>query len=99
MHCSWIGADEQFPGNTKKDVLRRVRKGSGYQFDCHEEVRIGEHDTEDMLPLLPKVQQVLPVVDENNRLKGVVSTSAIIIEMTGKDQKEIEEIIQNAIDL
>jgi len=41
----------------------------------------------------------LPVVDENNRLKGVVSTSAIIIEMTGKDQKEIEEIIQNAIDL
>jgi len=54
---------------------------------------------EDMLPLLPKVQQALPVVDENNRLKGVVSTSAIIIEMTGKDQKEIEEIIQNAIDL
>ena len=27
---------------------------------------------EDMLPLLPKVQQALPVVDENNRLKGVV---------------------------
>ena len=54
---------------------------------------------EDMLPLFQKVQQALPVVDENNRLKGVVSTSAIIIEMTGKDQKEIEEIIQNAIDL
>ena len=54
---------------------------------------------EDMLPLLPKVRQALPVVDENNCLTGVVSPSAIIIEMTGKDQKEIEEIIQNAIDL
>ena len=37
--------------------------------------------------------------NEENRLVGVVSPSAIIIEMTGKDQKEIEEIIQNAIDL
>jgi glycine betaine/proline transport system ATP-binding protein len=54
---------------------------------------------EDMLPLLPKVRQALPVVNEENRLVGVVSPSAIIIEMTGKDQKEIEEIIQNAIDL
>lgn len=97
-----IGADEQFLGEIRlKDVLR-LRKGVRdiSSIVMKEVPSVLESMTvEDMLPLLPKVQQALPVVDENNRLKGVVSTSAIIIEMTGKDQKEIEEIIQNAIDL
>ena len=54
---------------------------------------------EDMLTLLPKIKQVIPVVSDSNKLLGVVSPSSIIIEMTGKDQKEINQIIQNAIDL
>ena len=98
-----IGADEQFLGEIRlKDVLRLRKEGvRDISSIVMKEVRsvLESMTVEDMLPLLPKVQQALPVVDENNRLKGVVSTSAIIIEMTGKDQKEIEEIIQNAIDL
>ena len=98
-----IGADEQFLGEIRlKDVLRLRKEGARdiSSIVMKEVPSVLESMTvEDMLPLLPKVQQALPVGDENNRLKGVVSTSAIIIEMTGKDQKEIEEIIQNAIDL
>lgn len=98
-----VGADEQFLGEIRlKDVLRLRKEGVRdiSSIVMKEVPSVLESMTvEDMLPLLPKVQQALPVVDENNRLKGVVSTSAIIIEMTGKDQKEIEEIIQNAIDL
>ena len=52
-----------------------------------------------LLTLLPKIKQVIPVVSDSNKLLGVVSPSSIIIEMTGKDQKEINQIIQNAIDL
>lgn len=98
-----IGADEQFLGEIRlKDVLRLRKEGVRdiSSIVMKEVPSVLESMTvEDMLPLLPKVQQALPVVGENNRLKGVVSTSAIIIEMTGKDQREIEEIIQNAIDL
>ena len=98
-----IGTDEQFLGEIRlKDVLRLRKEGARdiSSIVMKEVPSVLESMTvEDMLPLLPKVQQALSVVDENNRLKGVVSTSAIIIEMTGKDQKEIEEIIQNAIDL
>ena len=98
-----IGTDEQFLGEIRlKDVLRLRKEGVRdiSSIVMKEVPSVLESMTvEDMLPLLPKVQQALSVVDENNRLKGVVSTSAIIIEMTGKDQREIEEIIQNAIDL
>ena len=98
-----IGADEQFLGEIRLKYVLRLRKEGVRDISSivmKEVPSVLESMTvEDMLPLLPKVQQALPVVDENNRLKGVVSTSAIIIEMTGKDQREIEEIIQNAIDL
>ena len=98
-----IGTDEQFLGEIRlKDVLRLRKEGARdiSSIVMKEVPSVLESMTvEDMLPLLPKVQQALPVVDENNRLKGVVSTSAKIIEMTGKEHKEIEEIIQNAIDL
>lgn len=98
-----IGNEDQFIGEIQyKDVLRLRKEGSKdvSSIVIKEVPSVLENTTvEDMLPLLPKVRQALPVVDENNCLTGVVSPSAIIIEMTGKDQKEIEEIIQNAIDL
>lgn len=98
-----IGNEDQFIGEIQyKDVLRLRKEGSKdvSSIVIKEVPSVLENTTvEDMLPLLSKVRQALPVVDENNRLTGVVSPSAIIIEMTGKDQKEIEEIIQNAIDL
>lgn len=98
-----IGNEDQFIGEIQyKDLLRLRKEGSKdvSSIVIKEVPSVLENTTvEDMLPLLPKVRQALPVVDENNCLTGVVSPSAIIIEMTGKDQKEIEEIIQNAIDL
>ena len=98
-----IGNDDQFIGEIQyKDVLKLRKEGSkDVSSIVQTEVpSVLENTTvEDMLPVLPKVRQALPVVNEENRLVGVVSPSAIIIEMTGKDQKEIEEIIQNAIDL
>lgn len=98
-----IGNDDQFIGEIQyKDVLKLRKEGSkDVSSIVQKEVPSVLENTkvEDMLPLLPKVRQALPVVNEENRLVGVVSPSAIIIEMTGKDQKEIEEIIQNAIDL
>lgn len=98
-----IGNEDQFIGEIQyKDVLRLRKEDSKdvSSIVLKEVPSVLENTTvEDMLPLLPKVRQALPVVDENNCLTGVVSPSAIIIEMTGKDQKEIEEIIQNAIDL
>lgn len=98
-----VGPGDQFLGEVLlKDVLKlRREEAKDISTIVRKEVpSVLENTTvEDMLPLLPEVRQALPVVDENNRLKGVVSTSSIIIEMTGKDQKEIEEIIQNAIDL
>lgn len=98
-----IGNDDQFIGEIQyKDVLKLRKEGSkDVSSIVQTEVpSVLENTTvEDMLPLLPKVRQALPVVNEENRLVGVVSPSAIIIEMTGKDQKEIEEIIQNAMDL
>lgn len=98
-----IGNDDQFIGEIHyKDVLN-LRKEGGKDISpiVKKEVPSVLENTivEDMLPLLSKVRQALPVVDENNRLLGVIPPSAIIIEMTGKDEKEIEKIIQNAIDL
>ncbi|WP_417130379.1 quaternary amine ABC transporter ATP-binding protein [Parabacteroides faecis] len=98
-----IGNDDQFIGEIHyKDVLN-LRKEGGKDIGpiIKKEVPSVLENTivEDMLPLLSKVRQALPVVDENNRLLGVIPPSAIIIEMTGKDEKEIEQIIQNAIDL
>ena len=96
-----IGNDDQFIGEIHyKDVLN-LRKEGGKDIGSviKKEVPSVLENTivEDMLPLLSKVRQALPVVDENNRLLGVIPPSAIIIEMTGKDEKEIEEIIQNAM--
>ena len=86
-----IGNDDQFIGEIQyKDVLKLRKEGSkDVSSIVQTEVpSVLENTTvEDMLPLLPKVRQALPVVNEENRLVGVVSPSAIIIEMTGKDQK------------
>ncbi|MFB6317095.1 glycine betaine/L-proline ABC transporter ATP-binding protein [Saccharicrinis sp. FJH54] len=54
---------------------------------------------EDMLPLVTESVHSIPVVDTENHLLGVVTHTSILVEVTGKDKKEIEEIIQNAIDL
>ena len=85
-----------------KDVLA-LRKAGNHDLSSivmKEVPSVLENTTvEDMLPLLPEIRQALPVVNEANQLAGLVSTSSIIIEMTGKDKEEIDQIVQNAIEL
>ncbi|MCI1647549.1 MAG: glycine betaine/L-proline ABC transporter ATP-binding protein [Bacteroides sp.] len=54
---------------------------------------------EDILPLLTNTNSPIWVVNENREFQGVIPLSSLIIEVTGKDKQEINDIIQNAIDL
>lgn len=54
---------------------------------------------DDILPLMTKTNSPIWVVNERREFEGVVPLASLIVEVTGKDKKEINEIIQNAIDL
>ena len=54
---------------------------------------------EDILPLMTRTNSPIWVVNENREFQGVVPLSSLIIEVTGKNKEEINEIIQNAIEL
>ena len=54
---------------------------------------------EDILPLMTKSNSPVWVIDETHEFLGTIPLSSLIIEVTGKDKEEINEIIQNAIDL
>ena len=54
---------------------------------------------EDLLPLITKTNSPIYVVNEERDLKGLVPLSSLVVEMTGKDKNEINELIQNAIEL
>lgn len=54
---------------------------------------------EDILPLMTKTNSPIWVVNEEREFEGVVPLSSLIVEVTGKDKEEINDIIQQAIDL
>lgn len=84
------------------DLLRlRRKKVRSIESIVREDVHSVLSDTilEDILPLMTKTNSPIWVVDENREFQGVVPLSSLIIEVTGKDKEEINEIIQNAIDL
>lgn len=60
---------------------------------------LGDTVVEDMLPLMTQTNSPIWVVNENREFEGVIPLSSLIIEATGKDKEEINEIIQNAIEL
>ena len=55
-----------------------------------------DYTVEQMLPLITNSNLPLPVVDEENKLLGIVLQASIIIESTGIEQKEIHEQITKA---
>ncbi len=55
-----------------------------------------DYTVEQMLPLITNSNLPLPVVDEENKLLGIVLQASIIIESTGIKQKEIHEQITKA---
>lgn len=51
---------------------------------------------EDLLPLLTQTNSPINVVDEQNRLDGIIPLAWLVIEMTGKERSEFNEIIENS---
>lgn len=60
---------------------------------------LGDTVVDDILPLMTKTNSPIWVVNEKREFEGMVPLSSLIIEVTGKDKEEINEIIQNAIEL
>lgn len=54
---------------------------------------------EDILPLMTQTNSPIWVVNEDREFEGVVPLSSLIVEVTGKGKKEINDIIQQAIEL
>ena len=85
-----------------EDVLELRKKGSkSIESAIKSEVpTVLETSTvEEMLPLVREHWTTIPVVNEDSHLRGIVTKTSILVEMTGKNKDEINEIIQNAIDL
>ncbi len=98
-----VDANDILVGEVHLKDLIRLRKEEVRSIESivKQEVHSVLSDTilEDILPLLTKTNSPIWVVDENREFQGTVPLSSLIIEVTGKDKQEINEIIQNAIEL
>lgn len=54
---------------------------------------------EDILPLMTNTNSPIWVVNEDREFEGMVPLSSLIVEVTGKDPEEIDDLIQQAIEL
>jgi len=54
---------------------------------------------EDLLPLLTKTNLPIDVVDKENKLLGIIPLHWLVIQMTGKEENEISELIENSLEL
>jgi glycine betaine/proline transport system ATP-binding protein len=102
-HLPVVRNNRTFLGYVKlEDVLRlKNEEAKTIESIINKNVMSVTPDTtiENMLPLLSKTNLPIPVVNEENHLLGVVSPTSIIAESTGMAKKEINEIIQKAIEL
>ena len=98
-----IDADDKLVGEVRlNDLLKlRSRQEKSIETIVRTEVHSVLEDTvlEDILPLMTKSNSPVWVIDETHEFLGTIPLSSLIIEVTGKDKAEINEIIQNAIDL
>lgn len=98
-----IDADDKLVGEVRLNDLLKLRNKQEKSIETV--VRMEVHsvlcDTvlEDILPLMTKSNSPVWVIDETREFLGTIPLSSLIIEVTGKDKEEINEIIQNAIDL
>lgn len=51
---------------------------------------------EDLLPLMIKTNSPITIVDDNNKVIGLLPLHWLVIEMTGMERTEINEIIENS---
>ena len=101
-----VDAGNILVGEVRLNDLLKLRKEQIRSIDTvvRHEVHSVLSDTilEDILPLMTRTNSpiwVVWVVNENREFQGVVPLSSLIIEVTGKNKEEINEIIQNAIEL
>ena len=98
-----VNPDGILVGEVRLEDLLWLRKEHILNIDSviKKEVHSVLSDTvvEDILPLMTKTNSPIWVVNERREFEGMVPLSSLIIEVTGKDKKEINEIIQNAIKL
>lgn len=98
-----VNPDGILVGEVRLEDLLRLRKEHILHIDpvIKKEVHSVLSDTvvEDILPLMTKTNSPIWVVNEKREFEGMVPLASLIIEVTGKDRKEINEIIQNAIEL
>ena len=98
-----IDADDKLVGEVRLNDLLKLR--SRQEKSIETIVRTEVHSVlegtvlEDILPLMTKSNSPVWVIDETREFLGTIPLSSLIIEVTGKDKEEINEIIQNAIDL
>ena len=93
-----IDADDKLVGEVRLNDLLKLR--SRQEKSIETIVRTEVHSVlEDILPLMTKSNSPVWVIDETHEFLGTIPLSSLIIEVTGKDKEEINEIIQNAIDL
>ena len=98
-----IDADDKLVGEVRLNDLLKLRSKQEKSIETivRTEVHSVLEDTvlEDILPLMTKSNSPVWVIDETREFLGTIPLSSLIIEVTGKDKEEINEIIQNAIDL
>ena len=98
-----IDADDKLVGEVRLNDLLKLRNKQEKSIETV--VRTEVHSVlcvtvlEDILPLMTKSNSPVWVIDETREFLGIIPLSSLIIEVTGKDKEEINEIIQNAIDL
>lgn len=98
-----VDPDGILVGEVRLEDLLRLRKEHILNINpvIRKEVHSVLSDTvvEDILPLMTKTNSPIWVVNEKREFEGMIPLASLIIEVTGKDRKEINEIIQNAIEL
>ncbi|MEG0889579.1 MULTISPECIES: quaternary amine ABC transporter ATP-binding protein [Bacteroides] len=98
-----VDANNVLLGEVRLNDLLQLRKEQTKSIDSvvRHEVHsvLAETVIEDILPLMTKTNSPIWVVNEEREFQGTVPLSSLIIEVTGKDKTEINEIIKNAIDL
>ena len=98
-----VDAGNILTGEVRLNDLIKLRKEQIRSIDAvvRHEVHsvLSDAVLEDILPLMTRTNSPIWVVNGNREFQGVVPLSSLIIEVTGKNKEEINEIIQNAIEL
>ena len=97
-----VDEDNHFIGFVKdQDMVQLQNEGTkSIEGKVYKDLNTANEDVAiaDILPLFLDTKLNLAVVDDNNKLKGVVVHSSVIAEMVGKDTGEVKQIREEGLD-